>query len=513
MQPRRPNILIFMTDQQNASTIADGSGCRARTPHLDRFRDRAVTFSKAFAPSPHCCPSRASFFTGTLPSEHGVWNNVNVANALSRGPRPGIPFWSRALAEAGYDMGFAGKWHVSNSTGPSAFGWSELTTPSVPGAGLDLDAQRAEARRRELTRLAERPDSEATVRVRGEIQRPGWPRYLHYGIDEDPFGDRDVVERGVDFIRSRLSEQPWCLYVGTLGPHDPYMPPRRFLDLYDREKIFLPANFDDPMADKPALYRRTRARFDQLSREEQRDALLHYMAFCSYEDELFGKLLAALDDTGQTEDTIVVFLSDHGDYAGEHGLWGKGLPCFQSAYAIPLVIGGRSLDATLAGTNCDCPITLADLGPTLCDLAGSVKAERMTGRSFGPWLAGLARCPEPQPVFFQSNGNEVYGIQRIVVSGAWKLVYNAFDYDELYNLADDPGETRNLIASAPIRKVGAGPLDHVPSEFRDIVRDLYRQIWDFAIAHQDDIFDPYILTAMGTFGPQPAARFAIAGES
>ena len=99
MNPR-PNILIFMTDQQAGSTLLPGR-MKARTPVLDAFREDAVTFSRAYCPSPHCCPSRATFFTGLYPSQHGVWNNVNAANALSRDWKPHIRPWSLDLREAG----------------------------------------------------------------------------------------------------------------------------------------------------------------------------------------------------------------------------------------------------------------------------------------------------------------------------------------------------------------------------------------------------------------------------
>src|SRR5690625_2397432 len=120
-----PNVVVFMTDQQVGGTVLPGSRIRAQTPHLDAVAARGVTFGRSYTVSPHCCPSRASFFTGRYPSEHGVWNNVNVANALSRGPYPGTPFWSTALAAAGYRLGFAGKWHVSSTESPSDHGWQE----------------------------------------------------------------------------------------------------------------------------------------------------------------------------------------------------------------------------------------------------------------------------------------------------------------------------------------------------------------------------------------------------
>ena len=119
----RPNILIFMTDHQRADTVLPEHP--AITPNLDRFAQEGVMFTNAFCPSPHCCPSRATFFSGLYPSRHGVWNNVCNRQALSRGLNDGVRLWSQDLAEAGYEMHFCGKWHVSVVESPRDRGWTE----------------------------------------------------------------------------------------------------------------------------------------------------------------------------------------------------------------------------------------------------------------------------------------------------------------------------------------------------------------------------------------------------
>ena len=109
MQP--PNILIMMTDHQRGDTVLPGHP--AITPNIDQLAAEGVTFTEAFCPSPHCCPSRATFFTGLYPSRHGVWNNICNDQALSRGLKDGVQLWSEDLAAAGYQLHFSGKWHVS----------------------------------------------------------------------------------------------------------------------------------------------------------------------------------------------------------------------------------------------------------------------------------------------------------------------------------------------------------------------------------------------------------------
>lgn len=487
----RLNVLIFITDQQRADTTFGEGVHRAKTPRLDAFRaEGARTFERATAPAPHCSPSRASFFSGVYPSQHGVWNNVGVTNALSRGPRSSTPFWSVDFAEAGYELAFTGKWHVSDSEEPETFGWRHLQSGSyVKSASLDPEQQRASARARELAHLEAAVPAVGDVRADGEIIRAGYPQYFLYGTSPDRFGDIATVDRGVEFVGEERA-RPWLLYVGTLGPHDPYFVPQEFLDQYTLDDVELPENFDDAMHDKPNLYRRTRERFDRLARDEHREALRHYLAFCTFQDHLFGRLLDELERTGQRENTIVLYTSDHGDYAAEHGLWTKGLPAFSGAYHVPMHI---HVPHEVGATSVDSPVSLCDVGPSLLNLCGVQASHERAGLDM--WNA-----PKDRDVFHQSNGNELYGIQRVIVSGRYKLVVNLFDFDELYDHQEDPGEVTNLLGPSNAAVGNAGR--HVlPAELEGIVTDLYRRLWQFSLSHDDDIINDYIMTALASLGP------------
>ncbi|MGV8895757.1 MAG: sulfatase-like hydrolase/transferase [Rhodoglobus sp.] len=498
------NVLIFMTDQQRGATVLAGSRLKAITPNLDRLANEAMTFTRAYTTSPHCCPSRASFFTGLYPSEHGVWNNVNVSSGLSRGPRDGVEFWSSELLDAGFELAFAGKWHVSNETRPADLGWKELfLTQAMPLSRTTPDAQRTQAFREEIETLrTSPPSSPAELRQPGEMLRPGYPQRIHYSVNEDPYRDSEVVDHATRYLEQAPTESPWLLYVGTLGPHDPYMPPQRFLDMYDIDNIALPDNFMDTFEDKPDLYARSRDRFDQLTELEHREAIRHYLAFCSYEDFLFGQLVDQLHATGRYADTAIIYTSDHGDYVGDHGLWAKGLPSFEGAYHIPAVISWPGMSGDRRGIVADPKVSMVDLGPTILDICGVAVPERMSGFSLRPWFFGTSDEEVREELFFQSNGNEIFGMQRIVVTDDWKLVCNFFADDELYDVRNDPGETRNLLgARSTERRLGVGPLDRVPEQLRDLVQDLYSRMWTQALRCGDEVFHNYILTAISTFGP------------
>jgi arylsulfatase A-like enzyme len=290
-------------------------------------------------------------------------------------------------------------------------------------------------------------------------------------------------------------DEPWCMYVGTLGPHDPYIPPQRFLDMYEGMAFDLPDTFDDPMDDKPALYRRTRDRFNQLTREEHQEAIKHYLAFCSYEDWLFGRLIDKLKERGEYEDTVVLYVSDHGDYLGDHGLWCKGLPSFLSNYHVPAILkmpgGGR-------GVIRDELVSLCDFAPTLLDIAGTESPVAFAGGSLLPLLKPETRNLKPawrNATHFQTNGNETYGIQRSILTDRWRFVFNAFDYDELYDLESDPGQMKNL-AGDPA--------------YEEVKKAMYTRIWEFGLAHDEQAINEYIMTAMADYGPGMATR---AGEA
>lgn len=479
---KRRNIVVFMTDQQIGDTQPP-FGMKAHMPNLERLHENGVAFTEAYCPSPHCCPSRATFFTGLYPSEHGVWNNVKYSAALHRGLYDGVRVFSEDLKEAGYKLYFSGKWHVSAEEGPKDRGFEVLYEIQQPLDGYHPYGNHPDTK--DWDRFEQNPytATEGLPREPGMIRRVGYPDYVQYGETENPFHDEDVADAATERIKT-LGEEPFFLYAGTLGPHDHYFVPERFLDLYPIEEICLPESFDDPMTDKPGLYRRTRDQFARLTKEEQKESLRHYLAFCSYEDYLFGKLLNALEERGLLDDTVVMYVSDHGDYAGAHGLWTKGLPCFREAYHICSTIGfggvkgGRRYEDAL--------VSLADFAPTFLELAGVESGRRFAGQSLVPFLKGEKPDGWRRELYTQSNGNELLGIQRAVFDDKYKYVFNGFDYDELYDLEHDPHELHNLMDRP---------------EYKGLVRSMCKKMWKFALENQDNIVHMYIMTALAPFGP------------
>lgn len=214
---RRPNILIFMTDHQRGDTVLPEHP--ALTPNLTAFAQEGVTFTEAYCPTPHCCPSRATFHTSLYPSRHGVWNNVCNDQALSRGLNDGVRCWSEDLADAGYRMAFAGKWHVSAEESPKDRGWRELFVTGM---------QRGEHNTpwNKYRQLAGTPD--ATERGEGQILRPGYGTATVYGTDDGQWhalDERVMADALAALPELAAGDAPWALFVGVHAPHDPYFPP------------------------------------------------------------------------------------------------------------------------------------------------------------------------------------------------------------------------------------------------------------------------------------------------
>jgi arylsulfatase A-like enzyme len=476
---RPPNMLLFMTDHQRADTVLPEHPCIA--PRVSQLGQDGVTFTHAFCPSPHCCPSRATFHTGLYPSRHGVWNNVCNRQALSLGLKPGVRCWSEDLAAAGYRLHFSGKWHVSVQEGPADRGWTEHF---VTGKAGDLHGTTWD-------RYRQLPPAPA-VRGEGQVIRPGYGTWTAYGRREPApqHHDETAVGHAVEALGALArGPDPWCLYVGLIAPHDPYVAPGRHVDRYRLDDVPLPASYADTMADKPNVYRRLREEvFGQLTPREVREAIRHFWAYCSYIDELFGRVLDALERTGQAGDTLVLFCSDHGDYGGEHGLFAKGIPCFQGAYRVPMVVrwpaGLRRPGRRVAEF-----VSLADVGPSLLDLAGLRPDRPFSGSSFAPFLRGETPPAWRDEIHTQCNGVELYYTQRSVTTRTLKYVFNGFDRDELYDLRTDPDETVNL-CDRP--------------EYAAAKRDLCGRLWRFACREDDTAINPYITVSLAPYGPATA---------
>ena len=427
-----PNILIVLTDGMQAETLTPQHACQ--TPHIDRLIARGVHFRNAHTASPTCSPARASLMTGLLPHNHGVLEVEHVRDADQSVLRADRPHFAQRLVERGYRTGYVGKWHIERSEEVARFGWQESV---VKGAAH----VRGQGRGDHGPQAVDLDDT-----LCGYVDGPtGYNRILHWGVTDTPIDRRYPglsVNEAERMLASRLADAaPWCCCVSFSEPNEALIVGRETWERYDPQAIPLPANFFDDMSDRPNVYEREQMIGRGLGEDHWRAARACYLGRITELDELVGRLVGRLEAAGQLEDTVVVFLSDHGRYVGAHGFEAHNFGAFEEIYRIPLVIAGPGI----APGTCDAPVGIADLCPTLCELAGAETIAAPDSRSLMPLLRDRDEVPpEFADGYAEYHGTRFPLMQRVLWQDEWKFVFNGFDFDELYNLDEDPAEMHNL---------------------------------------------------------------------
>ncbi|WP_158234624.1 sulfatase-like hydrolase/transferase [Lentibacillus sediminis] len=478
----KPNILIFMTDQQQAQVTYPDHPCR--TPNLDQLAAEGVRFNESYTTMAHCCPSRASFMTGLYPSQHGIYNNVSNETAIHKTLNEGVTTFAEQLKSAGYSMHFSGKWHISAEENPADRGWEELEVSADKNAYMGKKIHE--------WRETDKKENTGDKRKNGEIARRGWGDFQLYGSSSTPLEethDNLVVQKAIDRLQQLKNQSdPWCMYVGTFGPHDPFVIPEKYAKMYNPEDVELPLNYGDTFKNKPGVYKRMRQVWDQLTEQEVKESIAHYWGYCTMMDDLFGQVLDALKSTGQMDDTLILFISDHGESLGAHGLYLKGISPYDETYRVPCIIRWPE-GVRQPGREVDKLISMIDFAPTFLELANVQKPEESKGRSLLPWLRNEVPQNWRDAVFSQCNGVEVYYTQRIVRTERYKLVYNPTDVDELYDLQEDPFELKNVADR---------------TDMKTIKESLFIKMWKEAADVDDIIFNSYPTVATADIGPAEA---------
>jgi arylsulfatase A-like enzyme len=423
---RRPNVILLVTDDQRPDTIAAlGNPCIS-TPHLDDLARRGCVFRQAICPDPICTPSRAEILTGCSGFANGVLDFGGKIDA-ARTPL------ATALAAAGYHTCYVGKWH--NNGRPSAYGYTE-TRGLFAGGGGRWWKEQSDQHGRPVTGY------------RGWVfQTDDGTKYPERGVGLTPEISRQFADAAIGLIAERC-ERPFFLHVNFTAPHDPLLMPSGYGDKYRAENMPTPANF---LPEHPFDHGNLRGRDEQLlpwprTEEYVREDLAVYYAVISHLDEQIGRITAALRETGQDHDTVVIFTSDHGLAMGSHGLRGK-QNMYDHTIRVPLILAGPAIPA---GRQTDAMVYLRDLYPTICELVDVPVPPTVEAQSFVPVLAGRS----------ESIHSHVFGhfrnFQRMVRSERWKLIYYPhLDRYQLFDLLRDPSELHDLATDPKFRDVRA----------------------------------------------------------
>ncbi len=446
----RPNILWICTDQQRYDTIHALGYDWANTPNIDRLVGEGIAFTHAYCQNPICTPSRASFLTGMYPSSIRACMNGNDVWADA------APLVTKLLADAGYDCGLAGKLHLAGAAG----------------------------------RVEPRGDDGYRVFHWSHHPRDDWSEGHDYvdwlreqGVDPAEFFDDPALippalhqsswcaDMAIDFMREER-DQPWLMSVNFYDPHVPFDPPQSYLDRYDPTQMPAPHFAEGDLAAQALLEEvifQTEpgppqslnladyfGKLGHAALQESASASLAeikaaYYAMIELIDHNVGRMLDALDRTGQRENTLVIFMSDHGETLGDHGLLLKGCRFYEGLVRVPLIISWP--EAFAGGRVSDALVELTDIAPMLLDICGLPHPPRMQGKSLLPLVAGEADLSDHRPhvhcEYYRTldylEGDRPGSYGTMIRNRQYKLVaYHGHDRGELFDLVVDPHEFNNL---------------------------------------------------------------------
>ena len=464
-QMDRPNILWYCTDQQRFDTIGALGNPYVSTPTIDSLVTEGVAFTHAYCQSPICTPSRSSFMTGMYPSRLHNTRNGNESFPTTQ------PIITKLIADSGYHCGMIGKFHLQSSgyrTEPridDGFDywqfshaprddWSEghHYAEWVRQQGGDLDAMR-----------------ESAERVCPEMHQTTW-----------------ASDCAIEFIQDRTNDSsPWLLNLNVYDPHPPFIPPKAYADRFD------PADMPGPHFRPSDLEQQAKLGEldfqDEIRTPQEHDAhrvqALYYAMIAQIDDQL-ARILQTLEATGQRENTIILFTSDHGEALGDHGLMYKGCRFYEGLVRVPLIFSWPG--HFQQNVKSEALVELLDMSSTLLEATGVSSPEQIQGKSLIPILRGEAPANELRS-FVRSEYFDALDPHFTGGSGTFgtmfrtrqhKLcMYHDKQIGELYDLTTDPWEFENLWDSR----------DH-----QSIKNQLIREAFDAHVVLTTDMGSPRI---------------------
>lgn len=417
------NILILMSDEHNPKVAGHAGHPVVQTPNLDRLAALGTRFSAAYTAGPICVPARAAFATGKPVHELGCWDNVIAWDGRPRG-------WHHALRDRGHRVSSIGKLHFRGHEGDD-FGFTESILPMHINGGIG-DPQM-------LFREADIIRPAGAKLAAGA--KPGESPYTLY--------DRRITSESLIWLHraaQERSDKPWVLFVSLVAPHFPLTAPPEHFYRYAGLDLPLPKMYaEHERPSHPYVVHHARRSCYNLGFKSKQDvdrALAGYYGLTSYMDENVGKILATLDQTGLWDSTDVLYTSDHGDNLGTRGLWGKNTMYEESA-GVPLIVVGEGFEK---GQVVSTPVSHVDVAPWILGAAGASDAITelgLKGRSLRDIAAGADRDRAILSEFHVGSPHAFY----MVRDPRYKYIHY-LDYPaELFDLQDDPEETRNLAES------------------------------------------------------------------
>ena len=434
----RPNVLLIITDDQN-DYYSKVSGIDAKTPAMDRLKQQAIHFPRAYCASPVCGPSRAALFSGLYPHRTGVY--LNGADPWRQSKElQSVETLPELFRRGGYETWGMGKlFHAKLPESREPNQWNNRASANG-GFG---------------------PFGDPAHQLSGKffsVQEWDGP--------ETDFPDVKSANRAVEFLRNRTSDAPFLMVYGLWRPHNPWTAPRRFFELYDPQQIKFPppgysaSDLDDVPAEGQqlaAIYQQRWSKHGDTNARDWRRVLHGYLACTSFADWNVGRVIDELDKSDYGKNTIVIVVSDNGYHVGEKSHYGKST-LWEDSARVPMII--RLPKSQNAGVTSQATVGLIDLYPTLqsvCDLPDP--KQQLDGRSMRA-LLDEPQCDWPHPAV------TTYGEGRFSLrSGQWRYIRYSDGTEELYDHNVDPHELTNLATDPKTESLRQTFRKHLPKQW------------------------------------------------
>jgi arylsulfatase A-like enzyme len=404
-QNQKLNVVILKTDQHSPHVLGCYGNPIIQTPNFDALAQSGTRFTNNYCQNPVSVASRASFITGKMPHKVRIYENIYSM-------LPNVTWMSEIFAKAGYSTDWIGKTHWGGKNRGFAAFYPEGRQP--------------------------RYDSDFTQRYGKGAAANGEKRDFSWRSTDIPFGqhmESCYTDDALSFI-DKNKNKPFFLGLSFARPHFPYTINKEYYDFY-KAKVELPAFDKDAIARlMPSDLENYKAKFSKVGSDNLHNCLRAYYGMVQFVDAMHGRVVKKLDQLGIREKTIVVYIADHGELGGEHGLWHKS-SFYEASVRVPMIISGPGLPQ---GKVVESPSQNIDIFPTVCEMCGLKAPGDLDGVSLVPVLKGQV---DGKDRVVLSESNKANG--AMARFGDWKYVRFGGGEEFLFNLATDPNEMTNVV--------------------------------------------------------------------
>ncbi len=419
----RPNVLLILSDQHKADCIGAYGNTDVRTPNIDRLAERGITYEQAYCPLPVCTPSRYSLLTGLYVHQHGGWTNHCSLPS-------GFDTFPRIFAQNGYRTGAIGKMHFTPTY--LDVGFEHMLLAEQHGPGRYDDDYHRYLMRNELIDVVDTLDQVEEYRRSATDAYWSSMGAMESNLPEDHHSTTWIGRHAVQELE-QWGSQPSLLMVGFVKPHHPHDPPSPWSTMYNPDTLTLPAGWQESCPSDDLLKHRGFFAHNSYTEATLRRTLALYYGSITHIDHWVGRMLAVLERRNLLENTIVIYMSDHGDYMGYHHMVGKNGYMYDPIVQVPLIV--KSANGVAAPARRSGLVSTLDVAPSILESAGLPRGRGMNGLNiFG---SGASR----QAVFAENHGGSDY----MVRTQSHKLLLSKHpESNRLFDLRADPTESHNL---------------------------------------------------------------------